>query len=366
MIPFLDLHKINTRFKTKFENEFSSFLDSGTYVLGDSVSNFENEFATYCGTKHCIGVASGLDALILIFKAYKELGLLHENDEVLVPSNTYIASILSILEAGLKPVLVAPNLDTYNMCSNAIQQQITSKTKAILAVHLYGQLADMNFINSIASSNDLLVIEDAAQAHGAISNTHNKAGNLSNAAAFSFYPSKNLGALGDGGAVTTNHDDLANMISKIRNYGTSSKYENEVRGVNSRLDAIQARFLSIKLKHLDIDNSKRRKIAQAYISGIKNDKILLPKYDDSLNHVFHLFVIRVSNRDEFVKFLKSHKIQPLIHYPIPPHQQKALEGVFSDNFPISEMLHKEVVSLPISPVLSDNEVQKVINTINQY
>lgn len=366
MISFLDLHKINARFKTEFEQEFSSFLDSGQYILGDSVLQFEQEFASYCGTKSCIGVASGLDALILIFKGYKELGLLQENDEILVPSNTYIASILSILEAGLIPVMTSPDIGSYNLCPKAIKQKITPKTKAILAVHLYGQLADMNSINTIANAHNLLVIEDAAQAHGAISKTNNKAGNLSNAAAFSFYPSKNLGALGDGGAVTTNNEDLALMISKIRNYGTSSKYKNEVRGVNSRLDAIQARFLSIKLKYLDADNNKRREIAKTYLSGINNEKVILPNYDNTLNHVFHLFVVRVNKRADFVNYLKKNNIESLIHYPIAPQKQKALKGVFNDNYPISERLHQEVVSLPISPILSDIEVRQIINIINQY
>ena len=366
MIKFLDLHKINTRFKTEFEQEFSGFLDSGHYVLGNSVLKFEQEFAAYCGTKHSVGVASGLDALILIFRGYKELGLLQDADEVLVPSNTYIATILSILEVGLKPVFVEPKLESYNMNPEVIQEQITPKTKAILAVHLYGQLANMEAINTIAKQHHLLVIEDAAQAHGAISKNNHKAGNLSDAAAFSFYPSKNLGALGDGGAVTTNNNALATMIAQIRNYGTSSKYKNEVRGVNSRLDAIQAQFLSVKLPFLDVDNEARRYIAKQYLSEIKNHKVTLPGYDNSNNHVFHLFVVRVENRNHFMEYLEANGVQTLIHYPIPPHQQKALQGVFEGVYPICNKIHEEVVSLPISPIQNTVDTVKIINLINQY
>ncbi len=366
MIPFLNLHKINNRFKKEFEQTFTSFLDSGHYILGQSVLQFEKEFAAYCGTQYSVGVASGLDALILIFRGYKELGVLQDNDEVLVPSNTYIATILSILEAGLTPVLVAPLLETYNINTEAIAQKITPKTKAILVVHLYGQLANMEAIKAIAKQYHLLVIEDAAQAHGAIDINNHKAGNLSNAAAFSFYPSKNLGALGDGGVVTTSNEDLSRIIRQIRNYGASSKYVNEVRGVNSRLDAIQARFLSIKLPFLDIDNESRRNIAKQYISEINNNKVTLPFYDNSNNHVFHLFVVRVADREHFIQYLEDKGVQTLIHYPIPPHQQKALKGIFKGACPIAEKIHQEVVSLPISPLQNKADTQKIINIINQY
>ncbi len=366
MISFLDLHKINARFKTELQQEFEAFLNSGQYILGDSVLKFENEYATYCGTKHCIGVASGLGALILLFKAYQELGVLKVNDEVIVPSNTYIATILAVLEAGLKPVLVAPNIASYNICPKQIIAKITPKTKVILAVHLYGQLAEMKTINTIAKANNLLVIEDAAQAHGALLN-NKKAGNLSDAAAFSFYPSKNLGALGDGGAITTNNEALATMLRKIRNYGTVSKYINEVRGVNSRLDAVQARFLSVKLSFLDSDNQVRRNIAKKYILKIKNNKVILPAYNGSKNHVFHVFVVRVKNRTHFMGYLADNGVQTLIHYPIPPHHQQALIGVFDKkNYPVSEKIHQEIVSLPISPVQSMEETQTIINLINQY
>ena len=366
MIPFLDLHKINVRFEAEFQLRFKAFLDSGYYILGNNVKAFENSFAEYCGTKHCIGVANGLEALRLILEGYKELGKLQEGDEVLVASNTYIATILAIKQAGMTPVLVEAEMETFNFNIEAIQEAISEKTKAIMPVHLYGQLAPMADISKVAKKNNLIVIEDAAQAHGAKDANGKLAGNLGDAAGFSFYPTKNLGALGDGGAVTTNNDELASVIRKLRNYGASSKYVNELTGFNSRLDELQATFLNIKLPKLDADNERRRGLARKYISEINNNKITLPTWNGSENHIFHLFVVRVKDRTDFIEYLKENQIGTLIHYPIPPHQQEALPEFNDLSFPITEQIHNEVVSIPISPVMSDEEVDEVILAINNY
>ncbi|MBU2939660.1 DegT/DnrJ/EryC1/StrS family aminotransferase [Lacinutrix sp. C3R15] len=366
MIKFLDLHKINARFETQFHEQFQQFLNSGHYILGNQVAAFETNYANFCGTKHCIGVSNGLDALILIFKAYKELGVLKENDEIIVPANTFIASFFAVIHAGLKPVFVEPELTTYNIATSEIEKHITAKTKAILAVHLYGQIADMSSINSFAKKHNLLVIEDAAQAHGAIYKTNKKAGNLGDAAAFSFYPAKNLGALGDGGAITTNNDALAKVIKKLRNYGSSKKYMHDSVGFNNRLDEIQAAFLNIKLQKLDEDNAKRREVAKRFISEIKNKKVTLPFYNNSKNHVFHLFVILVDDRTGFINYLNTHEIETLIHYPVAPHKQEALKDFKSLKLPITELIHKNIVSLPISPVITTQEITQIIQIINTY
>ncbi|MBQ0786098.1 MAG: DegT/DnrJ/EryC1/StrS family aminotransferase [Oceanihabitans sp.] len=366
MIKFLDLHKMNARFEVQFQEQFQQFLDSGYYVLGKQVAAFETNYANYCGTKHCVGTSNGLDALILIFKAYKELGLLQDHDEVIVPANTYIASIISVMQAGLKPVFVEPDLNTYNISVTNIEKQITPKTKAILAVHLYGQIADMEGINALAKKHNILVVEDAAQAHGAVHENNKKAGNLSDAAAFSFYPSKNLGALGDAGAVTTNNTALAEVISKIRNYGASKKYVNELIGFNNRLDEIQAAFLNVKLPTLDADNEIRRQVAKRYIAEVNNEKVILPFYNNSNNHVFHVFVVLVENRDHFITYLNQHQIETLLHYPIAPHKQEAFKAFESLPLPITEQIHKNIVSLPMSPVLTNDEVTEVIKILNDY
>ncbi|TGD58158.1 DegT/DnrJ/EryC1/StrS family aminotransferase [Flavobacterium humi] len=365
MIPFLDLHKINKLYEDAFQQKLKGMLDSGWYILGNEVKAFEDDFAAYCGTKYCIGVGNGLDALVLIFKACLELGKLQKGDEVIVPANTYIASILAILQADLIPVLVEPKWETFNIDPDLIQQKITPKTKAILAVHLYGQLAEMEDIAEIAHKNGLLVIEDAAQTHGAVIDGK-KAGNLSHAAGFSFYPGKNLGALGDAGAVTTNDQELAKMIHSLHNYGSAVKYYNDFIGVNSRLDELQAAFLRVKLPHLDSDNEKRRAVAKRYASEIKNAKILLPQWDFSANHVFHLFVIRTQNRNDLQKYLSENGIQTMIHYPVAPHKQKALQQWKDLSFPITEKIHNEVLSLPISPVMTKDEVDSVISVLNKY
>ena len=366
MIKFLDIHKINNRFRDEFQTSFSKSLDDAYFVLGKNVTNFENEFSAYCGTKFCVGTANGLDALTLILKGYIELGELKKGDKVIVPANTFIATILSVLHAELVPVLVEPNTDTYNI-SIAEDKSIYIDAKAIIIVHLYGQLADVEGLQQIAKDFNLLLIEDAAQAHGAISSYNAcKAGNLSDAAAFSFYPSKNLGALGDGGAVTTNDFKLVEVVKLLRNYGSEKKYTNKIIGYNSRLDDIQAAFLSIKLKTLDKDNQRRRVIAKSYLEGIKNSKIQLPFYDGSENHVFYAFAIEVENRTDFSNYLTQHKIEWLIHYPIPPHKQEALKSFSHFNLILTENIHKRILSLPISPVLNDKEVQTVIDVINNY
>lgn len=366
MIKFLDVQAINTRFQEEFKSKFDNVLNSGQYILGNEVKTFESNYANYCGTSHCVATSSGLDALILIFRAYIKLGALNIGDEVIVPANTYIASILSVIHSGLKPVLVEPEAETFNISPIEIERHITKKTKAILAVHLYGQLANMEAINTIGKSNDLLVIEDSAQAHGAINSNGKRAGNLSHAAAFSFYPSKNFGALGDAGAVTTDSEVLANKIAELRNYGSNEKYVNTSLGFNNRMDEIQAAFLNVKLSKLDTDNARRRDIAKRYINGIKNSKVKLPFYNNSKNHVFHVFVLLVDNRENFVSFLKDKNVQTLIHYPIAPHRQKALKMFSELKFPITENVHKNIVSIPISPILTDDQVNEVINTINTY
>lgn len=366
MISFLDLQKLNAPYQAQFNDKFNQILNKGWFILGDEVQEFEINFATYCGTKHCIGVGNGLDALTLIFKAYIQLGQLKKGDEVIVSANTYIASILAIQEAGLVPILVEPNEKTYTINPDLIKEKTTSKTKAILVVHLYGQIAEMDLINAIAIQNNLLVIEDAAQAHGAIFINGKKAGNLSNAAGFSFYPGKNLGALGDAGAITTNDDELAKTIKSVRNYGSEVKYKNEIKGVNSRLDELQAAFLNIKLPNLDADNNRRKEIAKRYLFEIKNEKIKLPFYDFSDNHVFHLFVIQCNNRYDLQDYLNSNGIQTLIHYPIPPHKQKAFQEWNDLSFPITKKIHDEVLSLPISPVLTDQDVDLIIKEINKF
>lgn len=367
MIPFLDLYSINARFENDFKEDFKQVLNSGHYILGNQVQAFEQAFATYCGTKHSIGVGNGLDALRLILEGYKILGKVKQGDEVLIAANTYIATIIGVKQAGLQPVLVEAEDTLYNFNLHALEAAITPKTKVIMPVHLYGQIAPMEAIHAMATKHQLLIIEDAAQAHGAVdTQSQKRAGNLGHAAGFSFYPSKNLGALGDGGAVTTSDDALAIAIKKLRNYGTSTKYVNEVLGINSRLDEIQAAFLSRKLKMLDEDNKHRQYIAKRYISKINNPKIKLPFYDESSNHVFHLFVVQVANRNHFMNYLDTNKVGHLIHYPIAPHQQEAL-GMFKNiSLPTTEKIHQHVISIPMSPVMTEDQIVKVIEVVNAY
>ncbi|MBN2894200.1 MAG: DegT/DnrJ/EryC1/StrS family aminotransferase [Bacteroidales bacterium] len=365
MIQFLDLKKINNQYREEIQQAVNSVLDSGWYILGEQVERFEKEFAFFCGTKHCISVASGLDALILIIRGYKELGILSEQDEVIVPANTYIATIIAITENNLKPILVEPNINTFNIDPKLIETKITSKTKAILPVHLYGQSVNMSEINIIAKKYNLKVIEDAAQAHGAFFKTK-RVGNLSDVAAFSFYPGKNLGALGDGGAITTNNDNLSEVLFQLRNYGSAKKYIHGFKGVNSRLDEIQAAVLRVKLRYLDYDNSYRRNVAQYYLENIKNEFIILPKTINEMSHVWHLFVVRTKFRQKFMYYLEKNKIQALIHYPIPPHKQDAFLEYNDIYLPITEQIHSEVVSLPISPVILKVEYEKIALIVSSF
>lgn len=366
MIKFFDLKKVNQRYENAFQQNLEQFMQRGWYILGDEVALFEKNFSNYCRAKHCVGVGNGLDALVLIFKAYIELGKLQKGDEVIVPANTYIASILAILQAELVPVLVEPKLATFNLNPDLIAENISPKTKAILVVHLYGQLAEMDKIDAIAKQYNLLVIEDSAQSHGTELGVGSKELGVGNAKAYSFYPSKNLGCLGDGGAVVTDDDDLNSIIRAMRNYGSEKKYVNNFIGINSRLDELQAAFLNVKLLDLDEDNQKRRQIANRYSSEIKNDKIVLPLYNGSASHVFHLFVIRTENREALQHYLKENGIETMIHYPIPPHQQKALKEYNLLSFPITEKIHREVLSLPMSPVLTKEEVSRIIHVLNHY
>ena len=361
MIKFLELEKVNNRFRNEMDARIKEVLDSGWYLSGKWNDIFSHHFAEFCGTKHAIGVANGLDAINLIIRGYG-FGV---GDEIIVPANTYIATILAVSENGCTPVLVEPNINTYNINPEKIEEKITPRTKAIIVVHLYGQAVQMKRIWELAKKYNLKVIEDAAQAHGAKYNEE-RVGNLSDAAAFSFYPGKNLGALGDAGAVTTNDTELFNKVHAIANYGSDYKYHHIYKGVNSRLDEIQAALLDIKLSHLDADNAYRRKIAKYYRENIKNPKIILPKTYSEDAHVWHVFAIRTENRDELCKYLNDNGVQTNIHYPTPPHKQGAYHEYENQSFPISEEIHRTIMSIPISPVLTDEEVKTVAELINKF
>lgn len=365
MIPFFDLQQINHSYEAAFHQKIQAIFDKGWYILGSEVTTFESAFANYCGTKHCIGVGNGLDALVLILKGYIQLGKLQKGDEVIVPAHTFIATILAVLQADLVPVLVEPDRKTFTIDPLQVEKTISSSTKAIIAVHLYGQIADMSSLQTICNQHNLLLIEDAAQAHGAEFQGI-RAGNFGDAAAFSFYPSKNLGCLGDGGAVLTNDSALDTIIRKLRNYGSAEKYHNDLPGFNSRLDEIQAAFLSIKLKDLSIQNELRRKVARRYLNEIQHSKIQLPYYDFSENHVFHLFVIQTDDRDALRKYLLENGVEAAIHYPVPPHQQKALAPFNHLHFPITETMHQTVLSLPLSPLLTDEQITIIVDLLNRY
>ncbi len=370
MISFLDLQKINAAFRQDLIDACTRVIDSGWYISGGELSSFEASFAEYCGADHCIGVANGLDALTLTLRAWKELGKLKDGDEVIVPANTYIASILAITENRLKPILVEPDPATYNLCPINTTAAVTQNTKAIIAVHLYGRLAPMPEIMALAEQHNLLVLEDAAQAHGA-SLRGRKAGHWGHAAGFSFYPGKNLGALGDAGAVTTSDSELAQTIRALGNYGSHKKYQNLYQGVNSRLDEIQAAMLRLKLKHLDTDIAHRQSIALDYAQRITNPAIGAPIPANSTlssleSHVFHLYVIRCEQRQALQEHLSAAGIQTLIHYPIPPHQQRAYKDWNQRSLPLTEAIHREILSLPISPVMTEEEVCEVINACNEF
>lgn len=365
MIPFLDLKSINAQYAEELKTAFTRVLDSGWYIMGNELNAFETEFASYCGTKHAIGVANGLDALVLVLRAWKELGKLQAGDEVIVQANTYIASILAITENDLVPVLVEPDPVTFNLDPARVLVAITPRTKAILPVHLYGQLSPMPELLAIAQQHQLLVLEDCAQAHGAEIDGR-RAGNWGDAAGFSFYPGKNLGALGDAGAITTNDDELAQSLKALRNYGSHKKYENLYQGVNSRLDELQAALLRVKLPHLPVETAKRQEIALAYRQGIQNPRIVLPAVNDELQHVWHLFVIRTEHREQLQAWLNEQGVQTLIHYPIPPHQQRAYSSWADLSLPITEQLHQQVLSLPLDPTMSQQDIQTVIDAINGF
>jgi len=365
MIPFLNLKQSNLSYQQELREAIFSVIDSGWYILGEKVENFEKEFSKYCGTKETIGVGNGLEALILIIRAYKELGIFQEGDEIIVPANTYIATILAITENRLVPVLVEPNLATYNLDVDLVEQKITSKTKAILTVHLYGQVSYSDKMQAVADKYNLKIIEDSAQAHGAIY-ASKKTGNLGNASGFSFYPSKNLGGLGDGGGITTSDLKLAEVARYLRNYGSFKKYLNEYKGINSRLDEIQAAVLLVKLKYLDRENELRREIAKQYLAEIKNEKLILPQVKNELAHVWHLFVVRAKERDKFFKYLADRGIESLIHYPLPPHKQKAYAEWNNLSLPITEEIHQTVVSLPLYSTLTQEQILKIIEACNNY
>lgn len=366
MIKFLDLLGINMQYQDEIEKSLLRVFRSGWYLLGNEIKTFELTLSQYINVAHAIGVANGLDALRLIFRAYIEQGLMQPGDEVIVPSNTYIASILAISDNGLVPVLCEPSFNTYNIDIQKIEDHITDKTKAILLVHLYGRVVFSDQILDLAARFNLKVVEDNAQAIGAEWNGI-KAGALGDAAGFSFYPGKNMGALGDAGAVTCKDPDLAITIRALANYGSKEKYVNIYQGLNSRLDEIQAAVLDVKLKYIDHENSIRRDIANRYYSEITNDKIQLPSFpENKLEHVWHVFVIRTADRTRFQQYLSDHAIQTLIHYPIPPHKQAAYKEWNGQIFPISELIHQEVLSLPISPILTPAEVSYIIDIINKW
>ncbi len=406
MIKFLDLQKINAQHAAELKSAAARVIDSGWYLQGEELKNFETHLAAYIGVKHAIGVANGLDALRLILKAYMEMGIMAEGDEVIVPANTYIASVLAISDNRLKPVFVEPDIHTYNLDISKIEKYITAKTKAIMVVHLYGQVCWSEELERIAEKYNLKIIEDNAQAIGAVAPQPPKGGaradmlhsselseslsnspfrglggrltgSLGHAAGLSFYPGKNLGALGDAGAVTTNDDALAEVVRALGNYGSKQKYVCNYKGLNSRLDELQAALLDVKLKYIDQENEYRRKIAEYYIANIQNDKIILPQITNHqslitnhlpliTHHVFHLFVIRTPYRNQLQQYLADNGIQTLIHYPIPPHKQIAYSEYNNDSYPVTEQIHNEVLSFPISPVMEWEEVKRVVEVLNNY
>lgn len=362
-VPFLDLKATYLELKPELDEAFHRAMDSGYYILGNEVKQFEEEFSQYCNVKHCIAVGNGLEALHLILRAY-EIGV---GDEVIVPSNTYIATWLAVTYTGAKIVPVEPDPRTYNLDPQAVETAITAKTKAILPVHLYGQPADMDPINEIAKKYNLKVIEDSAQAQGALYKGK-KAGALGDASGFSFYPGKNLGAFGDGGAITTQNDQLAEKLHMLRNYGSKIKYENQCIGYNSRLDELQAAFLRVKLRHLDQWNARRTKIAQYYLDNWQGLDLILPYVDPNTQPVWHIFAIRTKHREAFQNYLKEKGVGTLIHYPIPPHLQKAYQhlGIEEGRLPISETIHKQIVSLPMGPHLDDAQVDYVVDKVKSF
>ena len=365
IIPFLDLGKISSLQKKGYMKGIKKVIESGNYILGNMVNQFEHKFAKYCGVEYAIGTGNGLDALTLIFRGYKEMRLFKAGDEILVPANTYIASILAVSECRLKPVFIEPNINTYNINEDLIEEKINSRTKAIMIVHLYGLIAYSEKIHKIAKKYNLIIIEDCSQASGG-TYKGKKAGNLGHAAGFSFYPTKNLAAIGDAGAVTTNDYELARIIRSMRNYGNLKKDHTVLKGINSRLDEIQAAILLINLLNLDNDNNFRQKIAKTYINRINNTQLVLPNNVKEERHVWHLFVLRTKNRPNFRDYMTSCGIETLVHYPIPPHKQKAYIEMNSYKFPITENIHKTIVSIPLNLFLSDQNIEVIVDSCNSY
>ena len=370
MIKFFDLKKLNDSFEPQISDAIKRVLDSGWYLLGNEVKSFESEYGSFIGSKHCIGVANGLDALRLILKAYIELSQIKEGDEIIVPANTYIASILAITDNRLVPVLVEPDLNTYNIDPYKIEEKITSRTRGIMIVHLYGQNAMHHEILRLVQKYNLKLIEDNAQAQGCHYG-NKRTGSLGDASGHSFYPGKNLGALGDAGAVTTNNDELADVIRTLANYGSKVKYQNLYKGLNSRLDEIQAAVMRVKLPRLDADNQRRREVAQDYITNITNQSIILPatynlqRATDYPGHIWHQFVIRTKSRDKLQRYLHENGIETMIHYPIPPHKHYAYKEWNNQNLPITEHIHLEVLSLPISPMMQNEDISLIVDKINK-
>lgn len=365
MISFLNLQRVNSQYASELEDACSRVIRSGWYIMGSELTEFEANFSKWTGVKYALGVANGLDALNIVLRAWLEIGKIQEGDEVIVPANTYIASILAITENRLKPVLVEPDDRTFNITADSIESAITDRTKVILPVHLYGRLAPMPEIMMIAKKYNLLVLEDSAQAHGAELQGI-KAGGWGDASGFSFYPGKNLGAIGDAGAITTNDEELYNVILALRNYGSVEKYNNKYKGINSRLDEIQAAMLKVKLKYLDIETKKRKEIAHKYITHIDNVHITKPLNEYIDQSVWHLFVIKTEFRKELQHHLSANGVQSLIHYPIPPYQQQCYKNELEGEFPISTRLHNEVISLPIDPTMTDVEIETVIKLMNDF
>jgi dTDP-4-amino-4,6-dideoxygalactose transaminase len=373
MVKNIDLQQVTQKYLIELQVAVSRVVESGWYLQGKENELFEKNFSEYIGTKYCVGVANGLDALRLIFRAYIEMGILSKGDEVIVPANTYIASILAITENGLSPVLVEPDLNTYQIDENLIESAISHKTKAIMIVHLYGQCAYTNQISEICSKYNLKLIEDNAQAHGCIYTKQNdsnsiskRTGSLGDAAGHSFYPTKNMGAFGDAGAVTTNDKDLADLIRTLANYGSSKKYVFDYVGMNSRLDEIHAAVLNVKLKYINLDNEYRKRVARYYIDNIKNSEVILPQVKYWESNVFHIFPIRSTRRNELLKYLNDNGVQAVIHYPIPPHKQKCYTEWNDLSFPITELIHDEEISLPMSPVIREDEYKRVVELINNW
>lgn len=365
MVKFLDLQKITQKYGNEIHHAVSRIIDSGWYLLGEETAQFERNYAGFIGTNHCVGVANGLDALRIILRAYIEMGVMKEGDEIIVPANTFIASIIAITDNRLVPVLIEPDLTTYQIDDDKIEEAITSRTKGIMVVHLYGGCGYTEKIATLCRKYNLKLIEDNAQAAGCRYNGKTT-GSLGDAAGHSFYPGKNLGALGDGGAITTRDGLLAEKVRSLGNYGSVKKYVFDYQGYNSRLDEIQAAILNVKLNYLASDNERRKEVARYYLDHITHPEVILPQVDDWDSHVFHLFVIRTPKRDEMIRYLNDNGIQALIHYPVPPHQQKAYKELNHLHLPITEKIHEEVLSLPISQIITDEEAEKVVQVVNSF